>query len=356
MNRRTMFLLTGCAFVPGLAWGQDAVAPAAAHPLMPSWQAWKAAFLEADGRVVDTLQSGASHSESQGYGLLLAATVGDAEAFALIDRWTMANLAIRPDNLFAWRWLPAEPAGVPDLNNASDGDLFYAWALIRGAETLGRPELVDRATVIARDLAAVCIRPHPDGSGRLLFAPASAGFQRGDGLIVNPSYYMPLAMRDIARVTGVTAFAACAADGEALLGALSAQGLIPDWIEIRADSMVPAEGMSDNSGYEALRVPLFAIWSGLADSALVSRAAAALAAGKADGQTPTVMDRLTGVVLEASPDRGYAAIASLSSCVGADPAGAGMPRFAISQPYYPATLHLMALLAQIETSADCVPI
>ena len=122
MNRRTAMLLSACAVLPGFATAQDVVAPA--HPLMSSWEVWKAAFLEADGRVVDSLQMGASHSESQGYGLLLAASVGDGVAFDLIDRWTMANLAVRSDSLFAWRWLPADPAGVPDRNNASDGDLF----------------------------------------------------------------------------------------------------------------------------------------------------------------------------------------------------------------------------------------
>ena len=229
--------------------------------------------------------------------------------------------------------------------------------MIRAAGTLDRPDLIDRASSIARDLAAACIRPHPDGSGSLLFAPAAAGFQRGDGLIVNPSYYMPLAMREIARVTGVTEFAACAADGEVLLEALSLRGLIPDWIEVRADGLVPAEDMSDNSGYEALRVPLFAIWSGEGDSPTVSRTAAALAAGMSDaGETPTVMDRLTGVVLESSPDDGYAAIAALAICAGSDRIGANIPRFGVRQPYYPATLHLMSLIAQLETSADCVPI
>lgn len=357
MNRRTAVLMGACAVLPGFAKGQDAASAVPAHPLTPSWEAWKAAFLEADGRVVDSLQMGASHSESQGYGLLLAASVGDGVAFDLIDRWTMANLAVRRDSLFAWRWLPSDPAGVPDRNNASDGDLFYAWALIRAAGTLDRPDLIARASSIARDLAAACIRPHPDGSGRLLFAPAAAGFQRDDGLIVNPSYYMPLAMRDISRVTGVTEFAACAADGVALLEALTLRGLIPDWIEVRADGLVPVEGMSDNSGYEALRAPLFAIWSGQGDSPTVRTAAAALAAGLTDGgETPTVMDRLTGVVLESSPDDGYAAIAALAICAGSDRIGAAIPRFSVRQPYYPATLHLMTLLAQLETSADCVPI
>jgi hypothetical protein len=56
------------------------------HPLAAVWDAWKAAYMEPNGRVVDLMQGGASHSESQGYGLLLAATMQDAAAFDAITR------------------------------------------------------------------------------------------------------------------------------------------------------------------------------------------------------------------------------------------------------------------------------
>ena len=248
MNRRNFILATGCASVPGLLSAQQ-INSVLSHPLMPAWNAWKASYLAQDGRVVDTLQQGASHSESQGYGLLLAATVRDEAAFDLIDTWTMATLAVRPDNLLAWRWLPTDPLGVSDLNNASDGDLFYAWALLRAAVTFDRPALRERAIAIATDLADACIVPHPDEGGRLLFIPAASGFQTEDGLIVNFSYYMPFAMRDIASQTGITAFAACTSDGEALMAELASTGLTPDWTEIRADGMVPPADLSHNSGY-----------------------------------------------------------------------------------------------------------
>ena len=38
----------------------------------PLWQAWRDRFVMPDGRVVDTLQGQASHSEGQGYGMVLA--------------------------------------------------------------------------------------------------------------------------------------------------------------------------------------------------------------------------------------------------------------------------------------------
>lgn len=327
------------------------------HPVLPAWTAWKVGHLTDDGRIVDTLQKGASHSESQGYGLFLAATMGDAASFDSIDAWTMTNLAIRQDALLAWRWLPDQDAAVPDTNNASDGDLFYAWALVRAAKSLGRPALIDRARKIVDDLINACIRTHPDGSGRLVFTPAAAGFQRDTGLIINPSYLMPRAMQEIAAATGQDQLQVCAVDGMSIQSDLAALGLMPDWIELRANGPVPAADMSDNNGYDALRVPLFLIWSGHTDHAAVQREARAYEISATGGhETPTIMDRLSGNVLDVSPDAGYRAIATLVSCATTASTGSLIPFFDADQPYYPATLHLMTLLAQIETLPQCVPL
>jgi endoglucanase len=50
------------------------------------------------GRVVDTAKGLISHSEGQGYGLLLAVAAGDRSTFDRIWGWTRANLAVRKDN------------------------------------------------------------------------------------------------------------------------------------------------------------------------------------------------------------------------------------------------------------------
>lgn len=354
MNRRSALLsLAGAALAPRLARAQAG----SLHPLAPAWEMWKSACLSPEGRVVDGPQQEASHSESQGYGLLLAALMADAEAFDRIDRWTAANLAVRPDRLLAWRWLPDAADPVPDRNNASDGDLFHAWALVRAAHTLARPELLDRAAAVATDLALACILPHPADPARVVFTPAAEGFAREGGLVVNPSYYMPLAMREIAEATGVIAFAAAARDGLAILRDLAGAGLMPDWITVGASGYAPDPQMSDRNGYDALRVPLFLVWSGQADHPAVTRQAQALAAAATlPPQAPTVFDRVTGALRETSADPGYAAVAGLVTCAAGGHTGAAIPRFDPAQPYYPATLHLFTLFAQIETVPSCVPI
>ena len=361
INRRTAIALTAATVMPALAgparaqttgWKQTGP-----HPLNAAWEAWKAAYMAPDGRVVDTLQQGASHSESQGYGLFLAATMGDAAAFRQIDTWTQTHLALRPDSLLAWRFLPDMAQQVPDMNNASDGDLFYAWALIRAAETLRQPDLMGRAARIAQDLERACVVAHPDASGRLLFMPAAGGFARDGSYIVNFSYHMPMALRDLSRATGVTSLAVCANDGEAMVASLAEVGLVPDWISIGPDGMRPAVDLSANNGYEAMRVPLFLIWSGRFRHPAVARQAAAYAAAAQTGAgTPTVMERVGGAAIERSPDPGYAALAGLSDCVDRQLLGSSIPLFTTNQPYYPATLHMFALLAQFETASECVPI
>ena len=98
-----------------------------------AWRRYAERFLLPEGRIVDTGNKGISHSEGQGYGMLLAVAGGDRAAFDRLWGWTQRVLMVRGDGLAAWRWTP--DGGVADRNNASDGDMLIAWALLRAAET-----------------------------------------------------------------------------------------------------------------------------------------------------------------------------------------------------------------------------
>lgn len=336
--------------------GASGVLPAD-HPLQPVWSAWKSLCLLPEGRVVDAFQNADSHSEGQGYGLALAATFGDGEAFERIRAWTEANLAVRRDALLAWRWRHDQQPPVPDRNNASDGDLFYAWGLCLAASGGGRPELITRAAEMMTDLLRLCTAPHPDGSGLPLFLPGAVGFRTETGVIVNPSYYMARAMREVAAATGLTDLTRLALAGEQLIDTLAARGLVPDWVEITAaGATVPPAQFSYRSGYDAIRVPLFEMWSGRADAPALRGYARATTAREDAGGAVTVFDPVTGTALERSPHPGYLAVAALAGCASSDGVGSVMPAFSTAQPYYPATLHLMALVAQATAFARCVPI
>lgn len=321
------------------------------------WDSWKAAFLAADGRVIDGLQQQSSHSEGQGYGMVLATAFDDAAAFQQMYQWTERHLAIRPDPLLAWRWLPGQANPVPDRNNASDGDLFYAWALVRAAARFKDRSYLVRAQEIAAALVETCILPMPGKSDQLVLLPAAFGFKHDTHLSINPSYYMPLAMREIAAATGTPALAACAQHGEALMQSIAREKLVPDWLDISSSGVRPSESLSPNAGYEALRVPLFLIWSRLPDHGAVRRMAAVYERTVQPGiGVPTVIEPISGVVLESSTDPGYQALAGLTICSNQRNLGSTIPPFTPDQPYYPATLQLFAMVAVNETLPECVPL
>jgi len=358
VNRRDFLIGAGVAACARRA---AAAGPApgvgASHPLQRAWRAWKAAHLAPEGRVVDGYQGGVSHSEGQGYGMTLAALFGDAPAFEAMRVWTETNLAVRDDPLLAWRWSPDAAIPTPDRNNASDGDLFYAWALLLAAERFGVAEHAARAATHAAALAALCLAERPDASGRVLLLPGVEGFRTSQGVIVNPSYAMPRALRELADAAGIAALADCADDAASLLDEMTATGLAPDWAEVTAAGWRPTAGRSSDNGYEAMRVPLFLIWSGDAGRPAVARQAEAQtrAAASEEGAA-VVFARESGMVMERSVHPGYAALAGLTVCARSRAVGAAIPPFDPAQPYFPATLHLMALVAQIERAPRCFPL
>ena len=363
MNRRT-FLTLGAA-VGGLGLpGASAMAQGfltttdLTQTAMPVWEAWKASFLQPDGRVVDTLQRGASHSEGQGYGAVLASEFADQAAFQRIFAWTEQNLSVRGDGLLAWRYLHGDANPVPDMNNASDGDLFYAWGLVRAARRFNERSYMARAVQVAQALAAQCIVPNPAVAGETLFAPAAFGFTAPERVVFNPSYVMPLALREVAAATGVVELGIAAQHAEAVMTRLADAGPVPDWVQITPQGMAPAPDFSTAAGYEAMRVPLYLIWSGQNRHMAVTQMMRIYARSVQPGAPiPTRIDPATGAILEASNDSGYRALAGLVSCAGTvGQVGSDMPPFDPQQPYYPATLHLFAMIAANQVTPECVPI
>ncbi len=362
MKRRHFLALLGAGPVfaaAGGASGQGLLATGdLSRSALPVWNAWKTAYLQPDGRIVDGLQQNASHSEGQGYGALLATEFADAEAFGRIIDWADRNLAVRGDGLMAWRYLPGQANTVPDLNNASDGDLFLAWALVRASARFSDRQLLVRAQQIATALAARCILPSLANPAEMIFLPGAQGFVHEDRLVFNPSYIMPLAMREVAAATGVVELAQAAQHAESILMRLAETGPVPDWVQVTRSGLVPAEGFSTAAGYEAMRVPLYLVWSGLNRHPAVTQMMRVYDRTVQPGlPVPTRIDPVSGAVLEASNDPGYRALAALVSCAGATgTVGSDMPPFDPNQPYYPATLQMFAMIAANQVSPECVPI
>lgn len=257
--RRALLRAAVAAAVLAAARSQPRAAPA------PSvYAAWKRAFVADDGRVIDSGQHDASTSESQGYGMILALAAGDLAGFDAMWSWTQRHLAVRDDALLAWRWIPGQ--GVPDKNDAADSDLLIAWALALASRK--RPELAAPARAIAQAIRAKLLRDTPWGT---VLLPAVQGFETPKGQVVNLSYWVFPALPELARIDPAPQWQALRDSGLKLLSIarFGRWGLPPDWL-LLVNPLVPDPTRPQRYGYEAVRIPLYLAWAGLATPALLA--------------------------------------------------------------------------------------
>lgn len=225
------------------------------------WAAYQQAFIAADGRVRDPLQDSISHSEGQGYGLLLAEMHADRPAFDRIFKWTTDNLQIRRDALLAWSWgrRPNGAWNVIDYNNASDGDILVAFALLKAAQRWDHPPYRAAAQRIVQD-----IRRHLalDVHGYQLIAPAYFGFNSAGAHSFNTGYLVLPAFEAFARADDPSFWQRVLADSERLLekSIFSRLRLPADWVALENGQIAVDRARSPFFGYEAIRVPLYLAW------------------------------------------------------------------------------------------------
>lgn len=221
------------------------------------WKQFKESFIASDGRVVDTAQGGISHSEGQGYAMLFAVNYDDRATFAQLWGWTRSHLQIRGDRLLSWRWSPE--SGVTDENNASDADLIAAWALLRAFNKWHVPEYLDASRKIAQDIRAQLARKTDHG---LILLPGVEGFDKPEGDAINLSYWVFPALDEIGQADPSPEWKELADNGMAILkfAHFGRWGLPPDWLTLKGTS-VPDDGISDRFGYNALRIPLYLLWT-----------------------------------------------------------------------------------------------
>jgi endo-1,4-beta-D-glucanase Y len=228
---------------------------------LADWAVFKRRFLAGDGRICDTGNGGVSHSEGQGWGMLLAVAFDDMASFDLIRDWTQRNLQCRSDALHAWRFVPQSPVPVADRNNASDGDLFIAAALWRAAWRWRRQELVAPARDIAGDILGTLVR---DVGGRTVLLPGAVGFERPRTVVVNPSYYILPVFEELAALLPSPSWQKLRTHGLELLrdGRFGPWRLPPDWLQVdRGTGMLsPDPQRPARFSYDAIRVPLWLAW------------------------------------------------------------------------------------------------
>lgn len=305
-----------------------------------------ASYVSDVGRIADTGNRGITHSEGQGYGLLMAEAANDREAFDRILSWSEQNLGIRDDALFAWRWDPEENA-VTDGNNATDGDILIAWALLRAHDRWRDDSYRGRALSILDAVEAGLLRDTTFGK---VILPGAVGFETSDGVVVNLSYWVFPAFERFAR-EGRPVWNNVAGSGYILANdaAFGAYGLASDWTQIARDGdTAPASGWPAEFGYNAIRLPLHVCWAQAKSHAAARTRTLARYAAFWNQHSPMQSDRWS---LETDEPVGWPAPSAFRSIADLTAACANAseplptPSIEADEPYYSAALKGLVALA-----------
>ena len=221
------------------------------------WTLFKQRFLVPEGRIIDTGNNDISHSEGQSAVMLLAVHHDDRDVFDNIWQWTQQNLQAREDKLLAWRWSPE--CGLTDINNATDGDLFMAWALIRAHNKWKNPVYLVDALAIIQDIRKNLLLETKRGA---VLLPGINGFHKPEGIVINLSYWVFPALQEIAKVDPAPEWQNLQQTGINLIkeANFGRWGLPADWILLNNKLTLPAEFLPRFS-YDAVRIPLYLFWA-----------------------------------------------------------------------------------------------
>ncbi|MDQ6954240.1 MAG: glycosyl hydrolase family 8 [Mariprofundaceae bacterium] len=225
------------------------------------WNVFKQRFITVEGRVMDDAQSYATHSEGQAYAMLLAVAFNDRRGFDQYWEWSRKHLQIREsDHFLAWLWSP-ESQQVADMNNATDGDLITAWALVRAAKKWGAPTYAEDAKVILADLKNL----ETIVGGYLLLLPGGKGFINQGVITVNPSYFVFPAYQELAAFDPDGNWGRLHADALKVLkqARFGKWQLPPDWLDISDAGVTLSAQRPPWFSYDGIRIPLHAVWGGI---------------------------------------------------------------------------------------------
>jgi endo-1,4-beta-D-glucanase Y len=230
-----------------IAYGQD-------HAL---WEHYKADFISNDGRVIDNHREMISHSEGQGYGLRLAAIYNDKTTFDKIWNWTKNNLKVRTDNLFAWQWGKRANGEwkVLDYNNATDGDILIAYALLKAQEKWHDAGYKNEALKIVQDIrTSLSIEWH----GHTFLLPGYSGFNNDNHAELNPSYSILAAFRQFAKEDQRAFWEKAYHDSLFLIeqSCFGKWSLPADWLILMDGRISLSAGRNPYFGNEAIRILL----------------------------------------------------------------------------------------------------
>ena len=222
------------------------------------WEKYRSTFVSADGRIIDYSQDKVSHSEGQGYGMVLSLAYNDKVTFEKIWRWTNNNLLKRKDHLFVWQWgkRPGGDWDVLDYNNATDGDILIAYALLKAGKKWKNASYTEQGL---KTVEAIRKKLATSWQGYSLLLPGYEGFQKSDRLSINPSYFILPAFRLFAKTENKPFWNKIYSDSISIIGKsqFGKWGLPSEWIKLSESGMEPDTRKSPYFGYNAIRVLLY---------------------------------------------------------------------------------------------------
>jgi len=303
------------------------------------WSSFKTRFMTSDGRIQDTGNKNVSHTEGQGYAMLMAVYYNDRSSFDNLWRWTQKNLSNPNNGLFYWKYTPGASAPVSDRNNASDGDVLIAWALLKAGNKWNVPAYLQASDRLQK---AIIDRNVITFAGRTIMLPGAQGFNKTSYVVLNPAYFIFPAWRDFAARSHLKVWNSLISDGTQLLSEMrfGDSGLPLDWVAMNADgSMAPATAWPPRISYDAIRIPLYLYWYDPASLQLVPFQRFWMNFQRL--QTPAWIDVLSNNKAPYNMAGGLLAVRDLTL----DDTGYLNDSLSASEDYYSASLHLLTWLA-----------
>lgn len=365
---------------PGLVWGAAALALIATGGNTqskvlgnvgysvagtPLWAQFRQKFVRSNGAVIDNKNKGISHSEGQGYAMLLAVAAGDRAGFAKIWEFARDKLQVRKDGLFAWRYKHRMIIPVSDKNNASDGDILIAWALMEAAEAGFGDDYRNDAKRIINSIKKLVV-DHRQFGGVLL--PGLYGFRdkRNGKLIVNPSYWVLPAFERLAELDGSPIWTRLLASTGKIWAASSNNrlGLPADWnaISPRGGKLGPGGKFGMKFSYNAVRLPIYALWSSRPHISFATnivnnagKQKRLLISTRPSGKPMMSEYNLrTGSKFGQFSDPGYGAIQELVSCATQGKPLSTQIKTKLDKNYYPAVLQSLSVVVAHMRYPACI--
>lgn len=225
------------------------------------WQQFKTRYITEDGRVIDSANHNISHSEGQGYGMLMAVMSDDHETFTKLWHWAATSLYRGDLGLFKWRYEPENSEHTPDPNNATDGDILIAWALLKAGEKWNEESYLSASDSIQH---AILEHTLVKTENYTVLLPGINGFTTPEGITINPSYFIFPAWKDFYRYSKDPRWKQLINDSQSLLRKMQfgEYRLPTDWVNLGTDGkLTPSDKWPARFSFDAIRIPLYLAWS-----------------------------------------------------------------------------------------------